>query len=161
MQWGEDSDERLRDLHARGMSCNAIGREMGVNAGIISTRARALGLRFPQLKGMVEGRREQARFKRQQLREDLLEDAVRMREQMFSPTTVFNFGGRDNTFAQETLDQPPTADQLKVAQAIKTIVESIERLDKMDADSDMQKDIGILDDLFTAMQADIDMEDLL
>lgn len=162
MAWGEDDDERLLELHAQGLGCSAIAREMGVNAGIVSVHAQRLGVRWNQArKAMNEGRREEARTKRLHLRENLMNDAARLQEQMFSQSTVFNFGGKDNTFAQETLPQPPTADQLKIAQAIKTLVESVEKLDKMDADADMSEDIGILDELFAAMQVDQDMEDLL
>ncbi len=162
--WGEDDDEALLRHHAEGLTMAAAAQAIGASKGQVQVAAQRLGLswdRAPQVRAAAEARRADAKARRATLKLDLLDDLERLRGQLFSEAMVFNFGGKDNTYAEATLPEPPTADKLKLVQAMNTTLGSIEKLERMDADAEVSADIGLLDQVFQAITAAADMEDLI
>lgn len=53
--------------------------------------------------------------RRERLASRLLDMAERALADMESPATVFNFGGKDNTYNEREMPRPPTADQRNLA----------------------------------------------
>lgn len=72
--------------------------------------------------------------RRARLAERFVEVAERALDDMDSPATVFNFGGKDNTFEARVLPRPPTADQRNLAIIAATAVDKHKVLDNYDSD---------------------------
>ncbi|MGQ4353169.1 hypothetical protein [Streptomyces drozdowiczii] len=110
---GQDKWDRFRALHAEGLGRNAIAREMGIAQAVVSRTAVHLGLTFDRSKiqAATAARLADLAERRSILAEQLTGDAEKLRAQMWEPTTVFAFGGKDNTFASEVLDEAPAADK--------------------------------------------------
>ncbi len=104
----------VRTLHAAGLGRNDICRETGRSAHLVSAIAAELGLSFArahEVRLAMETRVAQLAERRMILAEQLQTDAENLRAQLWQPTKVYAFGGRDNTYEEHTLDQPPAADK--------------------------------------------------
>jgi hypothetical protein len=110
-----DADyEQVRTLHAQGLGRNDIAREMGRSGQVISRLAAEMGLSFAragEVAAATEVRRADLAARRILLAEQLQSDAENLRAQMWQPTIVYAFGGKDNTYEQHLLDQAPAADK--------------------------------------------------
>lgn len=102
--------DAVRTLHAQGLGRNEIARRIGRGTRTVSVIAAELGLTFDRA-AMTEtatnNRKAQLAARRMDLAEDLQTDAERLTEQMWQPSVVFNFGGKDNTFEKRPVDEPP------------------------------------------------------
>jgi hypothetical protein len=110
----EETYEEVRALHAQGYGRNEIMRQLGRGAKAVSGIARELGLSFvrgAEVTAATEARRQDLAARRLALAEALQADAEHLRAQMWQPTTVFAFGGKDNTYEEHTLDEAPSADK--------------------------------------------------
>ena len=148
--------EQVRALHAQGLSRNEIARQTGRSGRTVSRIAVELGLSFdraPQVAAATEARKEDAKARRAALALALLDDAERLREQLWQPATVFNFGGRDNTFEQADLPEPDAAAKLKLMQAVGVAVDRSVKLDEYDAGTGLGQVVSLLDKLGQGLAA--------
>ncbi|WP_329376054.1 hypothetical protein [Streptomyces sp. NBC_01483] len=108
-----DRFDEFRDLHAQGYGRNRIAREMGIAPVVASRTAEHLGLTFDRSKiqAATEARLADLAERRSILAEDLIGDAEKLRAQMWQPAVIFSFGGKDNTYAEEHVSEPPSADK--------------------------------------------------
>lgn len=153
---GDHDREQVQALHAEGLSRNEIARRIGRSGRTVSRIADDLGLDFERgerTKAATEARKQDAKARRAQLALDLLDDAARLREQLWKPATVFNFGGRDNVYEEHELPRPPAADQLKIVQAATIAIGKSLDLDKYDTSSGSEDERGMLLDLRDALRA--------
>lgn len=127
--------ERVAELHARGFSRNAICADLARSCEFVSKLAADAGLTFDRslTEAATRARKADLAARRADLAALLQEDAERLRAQMWTPTKVFNFGGKDNTFEEREVPQPPHADQLKLVQAVKLAADQSMRLDEFDS----------------------------
>ena len=118
-RWTSDDDAELTRRHGNGESLHSIAKAMGRAKATLSAKAAGLGLSWEreQVAKAARAHAVDAKARRAALQVALLEDAERLRTQLWEQATVFNFGGKDNTYAEHTLDKPPYADQLKIMQA--------------------------------------------
>lgn len=146
--------DQVRDLHAQHLARNEIARRMHRSGKTISRIATELGLTFDrgaEVQAATEARKADAKARRAALSLALLEDAERLRVQMWQPAKAFNFGGKDNTYAETTLEQPTFADKRNITQAVGVLVERSVRLDEYDAGDSGQ--VGsLLGALFNRLQ---------
>jgi hypothetical protein len=144
----------MRECIAKGMSVAQTGKEIGRVPASVQTKAMALGLHFARSVPLeaAETRRADARDRRHAFREALQGDLEKLRSQLFSEALVYNFGGKDNTYEEAKLDQPPIADQLRLVQAISAGISTIERLEHMDADQGVTDVVGMLDRIAAAIE---------
>lgn len=105
--------EQFRELHALGYGRNRLARELGIPPVQVSRGAEAMGLTFDRSKvqAATEARLADLAERRSLLAEDLLEDAEKLRAQMWQPAVIFSFGGKDNTYAEEPVSEPPAGDK--------------------------------------------------
>jgi hypothetical protein len=146
---------KIRELHGQGLGRNAIAAQLGRSGQTISAAAAAMGLSFergPQVAAATEAARTDAKARRAALALAFLEDAERLRKQLFEACLVHNFGGKDNTFNQVLIQQPPFRDQRDIVLAAKSAMEAALRLDDHDAGNSGQTD-SLLGALFAALQA--------
>lgn len=132
----EDRD-RIRQLHADGLSRNAIAAEIGRSAGVVTKVCQQLGLSFDRsaTKAAVEAAVVDAKSKRTQLANDLLDDAAKIRAQLWERCRVYSFGGRDNAYNETWHERPDFASQLKIMQTVGVAVEKVLRIEAHDADT--------------------------
>lgn len=84
----------------------------------------------------TEANMENMRNRRSQIAADLLEDAVRLRDQIWKPHEYHDWGGKDHEFDVREVDQIPPADKLKLMQATST---ALDQVAKLTADTDSTK----------------------
>ena len=152
-RWTDTESEALKRLHGQGRSLHSIAAEMARSKATVSRYAKALGLSWDRSMQAhaVEAHQLDAKSRRALLRLNLLDDAERLRRQLWEKTLVFNFGGKDNTYEERFLKKPPIADQLRITQSVSTVVTTIERLEKMDADEGVEAVVGMLDKIAEAI----------
>ena len=128
--------ERVRELHAQGLTRNAIAREIGRAASTVSKIAREIGLTFDRSRTAEATRAKvaDAKDRRAQLTLDLLADAERLRAQMWEPCTIHNFGGKDNTYNSHDVDEPPFRDKRDIAHTVSLLLDKHIRLTAVDSD---------------------------
>lgn len=100
---------QARSLFDRGLSRNAIARELDLDPATITRWARSEGIEFDRAAVGTANRAH---------RVDLAASRLRLAEQMMAngheslamlndPFVVFSFGGKENTYAEHTLTQAP------------------------------------------------------
>lgn len=154
-RWSDEDTESLRAFHAAGdVSLREAGRRLGWSIKTVVDHAKALGLDWsrPETAAAAEARRADGRRRRAALAEGLVDDMEKLRERIFAETLVYNFGGKDNTYSEATVPEPPHADKLKLIQAIGAAAATIERFHKLDADSGVPDAIGMLDQIAQAIK---------
>lgn len=106
----EEDRQAIRDLHAQGHGRNEIARRLQRGGRTISVEAWAMGLTFDNA-AMTETatkvRQADLAERRTILAEALIDDALRLTEQMWQPAKIYNFGGKDNTYKERPVDEPP------------------------------------------------------
>lgn len=154
--WTDDDDARLRELHAAETSLRAIAAALDRSKTAVARRLAHHGLSAAdrsQTMAATAAKVADARARRAALELALLEDAARLRQQLFAPTVAFNFGGKDNTYAEKRLDQPTFADQLKIVQATGAAIDRALRIAEHDADTGVDQAVGMLDQIAAAIGA--------
>lgn len=153
-----DDYEQVKALHAQHLSRNEIARRLNRSPHTITKIAKELGLSFargdsPGLREATEARRADARARRAALAIKLLDDAERMRQQLFAPLLVYNFGGKDNTFNQHEIPEPGPRDKRDLMQAISLAIERSVRLDEYDSGANLGNVVSLLESLGRGLAA--------
>lgn len=133
----EADHERVRELHAQGLSRNEIARQLRRSGKTISRIAVDLGLSFErgeQIRAATEARKVDARARRAALAVALLEDADRLRRQLWQPASYVDHGGKEYFRVDWTLNEPTFSDKRNIMQAIGVAVDRAVKLDEYDAD---------------------------
>lgn len=153
--WTPDDDAALRRHIAAGDSIAKTASAMNRAMSTVEGHAKTLGLSWNRDANIAATKALVAdtRARRAAFRADLMTDLERLKDQMFKPTTVYNFGGKDNSFEEAVLDKPPIADQLRIVQALAAGVATIEKLENMDADQGVVDATGLLDAIGDAIKA--------
>lgn len=104
-----DELEEIRRLHAEGHGRNEISRRTGRSLRTISVQAAKLGLAFDRTATEEATRARMADLaeKRTILAEALTDDALKLTAAMWQPSVIYNFGGKENTYAEEHVPEPP------------------------------------------------------
>lgn len=151
--WTAAEQKTLRRLVSEGVAQSEIGRQLGRSRGAVANQAAKLGVRSDRTDTMraTEAKVIDAKARRAALELSLLEDAERLRGQIFAPTLIYNFGGKDNTYNQAEVNEPPHADKLKLMQAIGIAVDRSIKISDHDADTGITEAIGALDQIAAAL----------
>lgn len=112
------------------------GREIGCSRSTVLKWARNAGIKPPvaQTAAATEAQATRNAASRAELSANLLKDAERLRQQLFAPCVVYNFGGRNNTFEEHQLDEPDFQAKEKILKAIGTAVDKHLAIERHDAD---------------------------
>lgn len=122
-------------LQGQGMSRNDIARQLGRSGASVSkvvADAQRDFVRGPGVIAATEANRVDAKARRARLQLGLIEDAERLREQLWQPAKAFSFGGKENTYNETTLAEPTFPDKRNIVQAVSTAVTAIIRIDEHD-----------------------------
>jgi len=154
--------DRIRDLHARGFGRNAIARELGIAAGTVTQYAQELGLSFergPGVKAATAARKADAAALRSELELQLLEDAQKLRAQLWQEHTYVAHGGKDFRRVKWTQDEPSPVDKKNLMMAAGVALDRSIKLAQLDKDDEVEAAKSMLVALFeqfdlVAQQAD-------
>lgn len=148
----QDRDQ-VRALHAEGCNRNEIARRIGRAQSTVSKLAAELGLTFDRTRTReaTKAKVADAKLRRAQLASDLLDDAQRLRRQLWQPCELVKIGGKDNIATREPLNQPLFDDQLKIVQATGLAAERHARLVELDADNGVGEATSMLTGLAEAL----------
>lgn len=125
---GEPASAKLTDaerknilrLHGQGVTRNDIARRVNRSPGSVSKVVAFAGLTFArsaEVAAATEARRQDLEALRVETAYNYAVDAERLREQMWEPTTVYAFGGKENTYSEHAVEEPPAADKRALATA--------------------------------------------
>lgn len=133
--------ERIRELHADGKGRNEIARALGRSFRTISLHCEKLGLTFDRTATMAATKARQADFavRRQEMADDLLNDANRFLEQVWSPYSQVVFVGRDGRREEEQLDEPPPKEKLDLMRSFSIAIDKHAKLVEFDREKDEQR----------------------
>ncbi len=152
-----DADRRqVADLHAQGCSRNEIARRTGRSGRTVSRIAEALGLTFErgeQVRQATEARKVDARARRAALALALLDDAERLRRQLWEPAQYIDHGGKDFIQVRWVLAEPTAADKRNLMQAVGLAVDRAVRLDEYDSGTGVGQVVSLLESLASGLAA--------
>lgn len=148
-RWTEIHDLQLATLHAENLGVRAIAERMGFGRNTISTRAKRLGLTFDrrQTKAATAAVQADAKAKRAALELKLLDDAEKLRSQMWEPATYIDHGGKDFIQVTWTQDEPTSSDKLKLMQAASAALDRSIKISQLDSDNGAAGAISMLEGL--------------
>lgn len=147
--------DQVAAMHADGKSRNEIARALGRSPSTVSAIARDLGLSFARERtaAATAAKQRDNRARRAELAAALLDDIARLRAQLFAPTVVFAFGGKDNVYREHQVDRPPPREQRDIVLAITNLIASHLRLVEYDRDTGADPVTGMLGALLADLQA--------
>lgn len=148
-----DERTRLRNLHAAGATRNDIARTLDRSPATVSKYAAELGLSFDRsaVQAATEARKADAKAKRSELEVLLLEDARRLRAQMWQEHTYIDHGGKEFVRVEWTQHEPTPTDKLKLMQATGAAVDRSLKLSEHDSDQGVEAAKSLLTDLGRAL----------
>lgn len=140
--------EAIEDAIRQGHTRNQIARDHGVSGSTVTNVAKRMEARgdlgdapaFDRsaTKRATELREVDQAAERARLRGLLLEDAHKLRAQLWTPCVMHNFGGKDNTHNSVDLPQPTFEQQAKIMTAVGIAVDKIVRLDSANDGAEQQ-----------------------
>ncbi|MGW3154015.1 GcrA family cell cycle regulator [Streptomyces sp. NPDC001089] len=151
--FSDEDEDRLRQLHADGVSRNEIARQMGWSAGAITNHAQRLGLAFDRedVRVAVEARQVELKDRRQRIQEQLLDLAERTIDRARSEYTLTGVK-QDGEFVHEVLREPPAKETKDLTLAASSALTSALKLAQVDAgDEGRESARGLLQSLSDAM----------
>lgn len=117
----------------------AIAREHGVSVRTVSRYADELGIENPfatrDVRQATEAATDRQALRRAEVSDLYLTRARQLLEDMDKPHVVFSFGGKDNVYAEHTLERAPTGDLRNLMQASALAFDKHLAADKHDADN--------------------------
>lgn len=154
-RWTPDQEAELRHLHGQGLTLTAIAKQMGRDKGSVSRKAKTLGLPWDRshTAAATQAKVADTKARRAQLKLDLLEDAARLRKQLWEEITYVDHGGKFFERVDWTLPEPTPTDKLKLVQAVSQAIGSYDRLEKLDGDGGVADAVGMLDKIADAIRA--------
>lgn len=149
----EEDYRRVRELHAEGLGRNEIARRMNRGPRTVSVIAAELDLTFDtsMTEDATRARVAQLAALRADTAVDLHLDALKLTQQLWEPTTVFSFGGKDNTFASREVTEPPAGDKKALMTAAGIALEKSLRLVPPADDSGTDAARSLLGQLMTGL----------
>jgi hypothetical protein len=128
----DDERERICALLREGKSVGQVARESGRAKGTVSKIAADAGISLDRsaVKNALEAQAIDNAARRADLIAKLLNDAHRMREQLWQPVLVYNFGGKENTYNEHTLAEPDFGGKRALMTAIGIAIDKVVALER-------------------------------
>jgi transposase-like protein len=126
----------LDDIRAENGSAHEIARRHGVAQSTVSKIAKDSGLRDAfdrtKVKNALKALEADNAALRASTSRRFLEEANRFLDDLHRPHTVFNFGGKDNTFNSQEFPEPPIADKRNLIISAATSIDKHLAVEKHD-----------------------------
>jgi hypothetical protein len=133
----EERDEII-DLLPTGKSAREIAALTGRAVDTVSRIARSVGHDFgrPNLARAQEAKSAYSAERRALLAAKLTEEAELLLEQLHEPYTVFNFGGKENTYNEAQFDEPPVDAKFTIIRGAREALRTVLDIDRHDNRND-------------------------
>lgn len=134
----DNERERIIQLCHQGHPCNTIAQKVGRSPDTVSRIARSIGHRFGYTNA-ARAREARSAFsaeRRAQLAARATEEAEKLLDELHGEFLVFNFGGRDNTYEEHTLDEPPVDAKRAMVQSFRELMRTVIDVDRHDNKAD-------------------------
>jgi hypothetical protein len=153
VDWTPEMEAQLRQFNGEGVGRNESARRIGVSVTAVYRQSQKLGLHWDRTRTSkaVAAIQEDTKARRADLMAGLMDDAERMRVQLFEPYTAYAFGGRDGKFNSEELPEMPPAEKRALMSAIGTAVDKSLRLAEFDSENNLDKAKAVLGGLGKAL----------
>ncbi|MFP8960025.1 hypothetical protein ACLIYP_05550 [Streptomyces nanhaiensis] len=151
----QDDYDAVARLHAEGLGRNEIARRIDRAQRTVSVIAAELGLTFDTTMTEEATRHRVAQLaeRRAILAEALQGDAERLTEQLWQPSKVWNFGGKDNKYAERTVPEPPADAKKNLMAAAGMAIDRSLKLVPPDTDRGEDAARGMVGQLLTGLTA--------
>ncbi|WP_405956106.1 helix-turn-helix domain-containing protein [Streptomyces phaeochromogenes] len=153
----EDRDEIIL-LHGEGKGRNEIARLTGRAQRTVSVICAEEGLVFDasMTEDATRHRVAQLAALRADTAVDLHLDALKLTQQMWEPATIYNFGGKDNTYRSRKVDEPPSGDKKNLMAAAGIALEQSRRLVPPADDTGVEDAQSVIGQLMVGLKAAYD-----
>lgn len=135
----------IQRLAGEGSGRNEIARQLGVSAGTVTRHAPAGSFDRGGTAVAVKARQVDLAARRAELAALLLEDAAKLRAQLWQPHMAFAFGGKENTYNEHPLSEPTPADKRALISSAVTALTAHLRLVDHDSDGGLADAESVLD----------------
>lgn len=129
----------ILDAIKAGGTCRGVAREHVVSPDTVRRIAAEGGIEQPfartNTKNATRAKQADNKSLRTALSHRLLVKADQLLDQMERPHTVWNFGGKDNTFNSTTVDRPPISDLRSLMTAAAVAIDKHAVLERIDSDN--------------------------
>ncbi|MFE6079985.1 hypothetical protein [Streptomyces virginiae] len=151
----DDEIAEIRRLHADGLGRNEIARRIGRGSRTVSVHCARMGLEFDVTltEAATAHRTAQLAEKRAILADALTDDALRLSAQVWEPTTMHSFGGKDHTYNFKNLDEPLAADKRALMTAATAAAAQSLRLVPPANDTGVEQGVSMVGQLLTGLTA--------
>ncbi|MGN7947491.1 hypothetical protein ACTJKH_01965 [Microbacterium sp. 22215] len=146
MAISDDQKARVLAFHTEGLARNEFARRVGISAGSVTNICRDAGLTFDrsETKQATEARQVDLAAGRIRPAEKMLAASEDMLDRIDDEYVVYNFGGKDNTFEQRTLDSAPVEVRRNVITTAGITFDKLTRIVEK-SDSGLKQAVGVLD----------------
>jgi len=133
--------DEMRRRHAGKPTVREIAEQFGISRRSVQNIADAAGVHSDErAQALTQNAVEQQRRTNAQRRADISALFAQRAEEalmdMRRPAKIYNFGGKDNTYNEKDVEQPPTADQRNLMIIAATAMDKHKMLDSYDAAHD-------------------------
>ncbi|TQL46684.1 hypothetical protein FB562_2208 [Homoserinimonas aerilata] len=144
----DEQRDQILALHAQGLARNEIARQTGVSTGSVTNVCKDNDRAFDRsaTKDAQAARSVDLAEARLNLAQRLNVAANDMLDMLDKPFTVFNFGGKDNTFASEELDTVPVEARRTIITSTAIVFDKISRIVEKD-NGGLDQAVGVLDQI--------------
>ncbi|MEU4947713.1 helix-turn-helix domain-containing protein [Streptomyces lavendulae] len=151
----DDEIAEIARLHAEGLGRNEIARRVGRGTRTVSVCCARLGLIFTNTatEAATAARNTQLAEKRSILADALTDDALRLTAAMWEPAKVYNIGGKDNTYTEQLVPEPPAADKRALMTAATAAAAQSLRLVPAANDNGVEQGVSMVGQLLTGLTA--------
>lgn len=137
----DDEKQRIVELLEQGKSRAQIAKETGRGVGSVDRVAKSIGWKADQsiaahTRVAREARSAFSAERRALIAARLTEEAELLLDELHGKYLVHNFGGKDNTYAEHELDQPPTEAKFTMVRAAGVAMKTVLEIDKHDTKTD-------------------------
>lgn len=130
----DDERAQIIALIESGASCQAVAEQAGRSPDTISRIAKSIGWTFGHTNAARarEARSAYSAEKRAELAARITEEVERLLDDLRKPHLAFNFGGKDNTYEEHQLDEPPVEAKRALMQTIRDGLRTVIDIDRHD-----------------------------
>jgi transposase-like protein len=153
-----DPDKRaaIADAIRDGGRRNEIARQFEVSPSTVTNIATQEGLTdaFDRTatKRATEAKNADVAARRAELKKLLVEDAHRLRAQLWEPCRMHSFGGKENSYNFVDLEQPTFEQQRNIMTSVGIAVQRVADLEKLDMGGGVEEAAGLIRDLVDSIR---------
>lgn len=133
----DDERAAIIELIRSGLSYVEVARQTARSTGLVAKIAKEIGWsgdqsRLARVQVANENRSAYSAARRAKIAARLAEEAERLLLEMRQPHLAFNFGGKDNTYEEHQLEEPPVDAKRALMQTVRDALRTVIDIDRHD-----------------------------